>query len=91
MGSKQFVLRVDQQNAEYREKLLSTIRERDLNSELLKNVRDERAVRIEELERKLLESASQLKLNKVCIMYINWEFSMCLKKKTVERPVHKHL
>ncbi|VDO64046.1 unnamed protein product [Heligmosomoides polygyrus] len=53
--------RLEEQNAEYREKLLRTIRERDLNDELLRNVRDAQKKETSELERRMRDYEIQLK------------------------------
>ncbi|ETN76582.1 hypothetical protein NECAME_11587 [Necator americanus] len=53
--------RLEEQNAEYREKLLKTIRERDLNDELLRNVREAHKKEVSELERRLRDYEIQLK------------------------------
>ncbi|CAI4230669.1 unnamed protein product [Auanema sp. JU1783] len=53
--------RLEEQNAEYREKLLRTIRERDLNDELLRNVREETKKENDDLKKKLKDTEVQLK------------------------------
>ncbi|RCN50132.1 hypothetical protein ANCCAN_03737 [Ancylostoma caninum] len=53
--------RLEEQNAEYREKLLKTIRERDLNDELLRNVRDTHKKETSELEKRIRDYEIQLK------------------------------
>lgn len=55
------MFRLEEQNAEYREKLLRTIRERDLNDELLRNVRDAQKKETSELERRMRDYEIQLK------------------------------
>lgn len=55
--------RLETQNAEYREKLLRTIRERDLNEELLKNVQNQHKKDIEGHTRRIKELEVQLKSN----------------------------
>ncbi|KAK6039756.1 hypothetical protein COOONC_22739 [Cooperia oncophora] len=53
--------RLEEQNAEYREKLLRTIRERDLNEELLRNVRDGQKKEMSEFEKRIRDYEIQLK------------------------------
>ncbi|EYC06279.1 hypothetical protein Y032_0077g1119 [Ancylostoma ceylanicum] len=53
--------RLEEQNVEYREKLLKTIRERDLNDELLRNVRDTHKKEASELEKRIRDYEIQLK------------------------------
>ncbi|CAD6185682.1 unnamed protein product [Caenorhabditis auriculariae] len=53
--------RLEEQNAEYREKLLKTIRERDLNESLLKNIQNDHKKAEEELQRKLRDLQIKLK------------------------------
>lgn len=60
---------MEEQNAEYREKLVRTIRERDLNDELLKNVRDETKNELEELKRKIRDYEIQLKAVQVFSLF----------------------
>ncbi|EFO84408.1 hypothetical protein CRE_19928 [Caenorhabditis remanei] len=55
--------RLETQNAEYREKLLRTIRERDLNEELLKNVQNQHKKELETQSRRIRELEVQLKSN----------------------------
>ncbi|EPB80060.1 hypothetical protein ANCCEY_00883 [Ancylostoma ceylanicum] len=56
-----FLCRLEEQNVEYREKLLKTIRERDLNDELLRNVRDTHKKEASELEKRIRDYEIQLK------------------------------
>ncbi|CAJ0921328.1 unnamed protein product, partial [Mesorhabditis belari] len=56
--------RLEKQNTDYREQLIRTIRERDLNEGLLKNVRDEQAGKFAELEKKVYDLESQLRVTK---------------------------
>ncbi|KIH54161.1 hypothetical protein ANCDUO_15694, partial [Ancylostoma duodenale] len=58
--------RLEEQNAEYREKLLKTIRERDLNDELLRNVRDTHKKETSELEKRIRDYEIQLKAVQAC-------------------------
>ncbi|VDM72772.1 unnamed protein product [Strongylus vulgaris] len=53
--------RLEEQNSEYREKLLKTIRERDLNDELLRNVRDAHKKEVTEFEKRIRDYEIQLK------------------------------
>ncbi|CAB11567.1 CARD domain-containing protein [Caenorhabditis elegans] len=53
--------RLESQNAEYREKLLRTIRERDLNEELLKNVQNQHKKELDAQVRRIRELEVQLK------------------------------
>ncbi|CAI2349438.1 unnamed protein product [Caenorhabditis sp. 36 PRJEB53466] len=53
--------RLEAQNAEYREKLLRTIRERDLNEELLKNVQGQHKKEIEAQTKRIRDLEGQLK------------------------------
>ncbi|PIC41426.1 hypothetical protein B9Z55_008845 [Caenorhabditis nigoni] len=55
--------RLETQNAEYREKLLRTIRERDLNEELLKNVQNQHKKELEMQNRRIRELEIQMKSN----------------------------
>lgn len=79
-----FFFRVEKQNADYREQLLRTLRERDLNEELVKNVRGELAGKMDELERKCLEYEYQLKAAKV-------EFPFLLPKLLQDRSAAQEL
>ncbi|CAJ0597136.1 unnamed protein product [Cylicocyclus nassatus] len=53
--------RLEEQNSEYREKLLKTIRERDLNDELLRNVREAQKKETIEFEKRIRDYEIQLK------------------------------
>ncbi|CAI5446433.1 unnamed protein product [Caenorhabditis angaria] len=53
--------RLENQNSEYRDKLLKTIRERDLNEELLKNVRGQHQKELESHLRRIRDLEIQLK------------------------------
>ncbi|KAK6024972.1 hypothetical protein OSTOST_09139 [Ostertagia ostertagi] len=53
--------RLEEQNSEYREKLLKTIRERDLNEELLRNLRDAQKKETSEFEKRIRDYEIQLK------------------------------
>ncbi|XGW14672.1 hypothetical protein V3C99_000725 [Haemonchus contortus] len=53
--------RLEEQNSEYREKLLRTIRERDLNEELLRNVRETQKKEMSEFEKRIRDYEIQLK------------------------------
>ncbi|KAK5973491.1 CCCP-1 [Trichostrongylus colubriformis] len=53
--------RLEEQNAEYREKLLRSIRERDLNEELLRDVREAQKKEASEFERLIHDYEVQLK------------------------------
>ncbi|ULT98964.1 hypothetical protein L3Y34_000368 [Caenorhabditis briggsae] len=55
--------RLETQNAEYREKLLRTMRERDLNEELLKNVQNQHKKELEMQSRRIRELEIQMKSN----------------------------
>ncbi|UMM21648.1 hypothetical protein L5515_003240 [Caenorhabditis briggsae] len=55
--------RLETQNAEYREKLLRTMRERDLNEELLKNVQNQHKKELEMQSRRFRELEIQMKSN----------------------------
>ncbi|PIO71779.1 hypothetical protein TELCIR_06317 [Teladorsagia circumcincta] len=52
---------LEEQNSEYREKLLKTIRERDLNEELLRNLRDAQKKETSEFEKRMRDYEIQLK------------------------------
>uniref|UniRef100_A0A8R1DZK4 Uncharacterized protein n=1 Tax=Caenorhabditis japonica TaxID=281687 RepID=A0A8R1DZK4_CAEJA len=63
-GAQQLEIdRLESQNAEYREKLLRTIRERDLNEELLKNVQKQHKKELEAQSRRIREFEVQMKAN----------------------------
>nr|CDJ82458.1 Hypothetical protein CBG11758 [Haemonchus contortus] len=53
--------RLEEQSSEYREKLLRTIRERDLNEELLRNVRETQKKEMSEFEKRIRDYEIQLK------------------------------
>ncbi|CAJ0572932.1 unnamed protein product, partial [Mesorhabditis spiculigera] len=56
--------KLEQQNSDYREQLIRTIRERDLNEELVKNVRQEQAEKFADLQRRNNDLESQLRVSK---------------------------
>uniref|UniRef100_A0A0M3IYT2 CCCP-1 (inferred by orthology to a C. elegans protein) n=1 Tax=Anisakis simplex TaxID=6269 RepID=A0A0M3IYT2_ANISI len=56
--------RLEKQNSNYREQLLKTIRERETAEDALRNYKNEKSSKFDELERKLLEHEYQLKASK---------------------------
>lgn len=58
---KEEINRVEQQNSEYREKLIKVIRERDLNEQLLRESHEQNEKEKKDVQRKLRDLESQLK------------------------------
>uniref|UniRef100_A0A1I7XGG9 GRIP domain-containing protein n=1 Tax=Heterorhabditis bacteriophora TaxID=37862 RepID=A0A1I7XGG9_HETBA len=71
--------RLEEQNVTYREKLIGVIRERDLNGDLLKNIRDEHKKEKDELERRIHESDIKLKAVQDCLSTQEAHYNVIIK------------
>ncbi|EGT53580.1 hypothetical protein CAEBREN_24387 [Caenorhabditis brenneri] len=76
--------RLETQNAEYREKLLRTIRERDLNEELLKNVQNQHKKDLEGHTQRIRQLESQLKSNTDRSLAQEAHFNVTTKEMTLK-------
>uniref|UniRef100_A0A1I7UFC5 Cilia- and flagella-associated protein 157 n=1 Tax=Caenorhabditis tropicalis TaxID=1561998 RepID=A0A1I7UFC5_9PELO len=74
--------RLESQNTEYREKLLRTIRERDLNEELLKNVQNQHKKEMEMNAKRIKEIETQMKANMDRALGQEAHFNVTIKEMT---------